>query len=128
MLLTIAAFEVLWRKQSPNNNATESSIALTKRLALALLAISAISIIILWSSYGFCNVPRASGLPLNPTMDTLLHRVPSHFLASIIALFDKLHLLPQSYLYGLAHVLIQSKAFTSFARGGSNAARIFPED
>jgi hypothetical protein len=50
-------------------------------------------------------------------MDVLLHRVPSQFEGSILALFARLHLLPQSYLYGFGHVLIQSKAFNSFLLG-----------
>jgi hypothetical protein len=121
MLLVLAAVEVAGRRRFSQGEPAESAARLSSRLALAFLAICVISVIVLWSSYGLRYAARVGGLPLNPPMDTLLQRVPSHFEASALALFAKLHLLPQSYLYGFAHVFIQSKAFTSFVLG-----RIYP--
>ena len=120
MLLALAVIEVVARRQRSLNEPSEpaeTAAKLASRLALALIAITILSIVVLWSWYGFRYAARAPGLLLNPPMAVLLHRVPSPFEASILALFAKLHLFPQSYIYGFAHVLIQSKAFTSFVLG-----------
>ncbi len=52
-------------------------------------------------------------------MTAQLHRVPSAFEGSVLGLVDRLHLLPESYTYGFAHVLYQSNAFHSFLLGRS---------
>jgi 4-amino-4-deoxy-L-arabinose transferase-like glycosyltransferase len=89
----------------------------TPRLLGALAAITALSITALWAFYGFRFAARPTGLTLNPTVPTLLARVPSQFEAHILAFALHWHLLPESYLYGFAHVLIQSQAFHSFLLG-----------
>jgi hypothetical protein len=109
MLLLLALYEALRRKRSaPSATPTKPSSA------IALTIIFAIAIFLLWSTYGFRYAARIEGLPLNPSMEAQLQRVPSHLQAHVLGLVDRFHLLPQSYTYGLAHVLIQSKAFTSF--------------
>ena len=113
MLFLLAVTEFLLQRNSAAKNSTKSA----SRLALALLLTCLISIAVLWSWYGFRYTPRADGLPLNPTMSAQLQRVPSAFEGRVLGLVDKLHLLPQSYTYGFAHVLIQSKAFTSYLLG-----------
>jgi 4-amino-4-deoxy-L-arabinose transferase-like glycosyltransferase len=117
MLLLLAAVEVVWRKPSSADDPPVSAGGLAVRLALALLAICGLALAVLWSWYGFRYTARGNGLALNPPIGALLQRVPSHFEGEALALVAKLHLLPQSYLYGFGHVLIQSKAFTSFLLG-----------
>ncbi len=87
------------------------------RLLAALASITAISVTVLWAFYGFRFAAREANLTLNPTIPTLLARVPSQFEAHVLAFALHYHLLPQSYLYGFAHVLIQSHAFHSFLLG-----------
>jgi 4-amino-4-deoxy-L-arabinose transferase-like glycosyltransferase len=91
--------------------------ATAPRLLGAIAAITAISITTLWAFYGFRFAARESGLTLNPTVPALLARIPSQFEAHILALALHWRLLPESYLYGFAHVLIQSHAFHSFLLG-----------
>ncbi len=111
MLLLLAGYELVEHRRA-------SSLArYASRLGLALLVIGAISVTILWSFYGFRYAAREDGLPLNPSMPAQLARVPSRFEGRVLALFAHLHLLPESYLYGFAHVLVQSKAFTSYLLG-----------
>lgn len=117
MLVALSCVEVAWQQRLSSGQPAVSRGRLASRLALALLAIIVVSVLVLWSWYGFRYAAREGGLALNPPMATLLSEVPSHFEGSVLALFAKLHLFPQSYIYGFAHVLIQSKAFTSFVLG-----------
>ncbi len=119
MLFLLAAYEVFCRRDPSNQAASNSRGTLTGRLALALLAVVCISVVILWSFYGFRYAARVEGLPLNPSMMAQLHRVPSVFEGRVLGRVDKLHLLPESYTYGFAHVLYQSNAFHSFVLGKS---------
>ena len=108
MLLLLSLVEVVW------------SPSLRKRslqFAAALVAIALLSVGVLWASYGFRYAARIDGLRLNPTVAAQFARVPSHAEGVALATAAKLHLLPESYLYGFAHVLVQSKAFTSFLLG-----------
>lgn len=88
---------------------------------MALAIVTVVALTVLWGWYGFHNAPRGNGLPLNPSMAAQLHRIPNAFEARILGDLNRLHLLPESYIYGFAHVLFQSKAFTSFVLG-----RIYP--
>ena len=118
MLLCLAIIELIMRRRSSAANPVESTGRLAGRLAFALIAIALISVTVLWAVYGFRYAAREDRLVLNPAMDVMLQRVPSHLEAAVLAAMAKLHLLPQSYLYGFAHVLlIQSKAFTSYLLG-----------
>jgi hypothetical protein len=111
MLLLLALCELCL------NRAPGKAGRLAAGLAAALAAITAISVTVLWAFYGFRFAARASGLSLNPTAPVLLAPVPSQFEAHILAFALRWHLLPESYLYGFAHVLIQSHAFHSFLLG-----------
>src|SRR5262249_43823616 len=70
-----------------------------------------------WCFYGFRYAGRGEGLPLVAPMAAQLHRVPSAFQGNILSAFAKWHLLPESYIYGFAHVFATSKAFHSFLLG-----------
>jgi hypothetical protein len=117
MLFSLGLTEVLWPGAPAKG---EAPTALSKRsvhFATALIVIVLISVTVLWASYGFRFAARVDGLALNPTMQAQLARVPSHFEAEVLGAIAKFHLLPESYIYGFAHVLIQSRAFTSFLLG-----------
>ena len=117
MLLLLGAAEFLWRKKSSGEEAQVSSSKFVVRLALAFLTICVLSVVVLWAWYGFRFAAREGGLPLNPSMAAQLQRVPSAFQADVLGTFARWHLLPESYLYGFAHVLFESKAFHSFLLG-----------
>jgi 4-amino-4-deoxy-L-arabinose transferase-like glycosyltransferase len=117
MLLLLSAVEILRRTKLSNPQPSISTRKYATNLALAFLVIGVISIFILWSWYGFRYAARKGSLQLNPTMPAQLLRIPSHFQASVLGAVAKWHLLPESYIYGFAHVLIQSKAFHSFVLG-----------
>jgi hypothetical protein len=117
MLVVLAGIEVIWHRRSSDDEAQARSGKDTLRLVGALGMICAISVLMLWASYGFRFAARGEGLKLNPPFQAMLQRVPSAGEAHMLAIAEKLQLLPESYLYGFAHVLYQSKAFTSFVLG-----------
>jgi 4-amino-4-deoxy-L-arabinose transferase-like glycosyltransferase len=117
MLLLLAGIELIGRQRFSKVTVAVSSSKFASRLVWALLIICVISAGVLWSWYGFRFAAREPGLPLNPSMAARLHRVPSAFQAEVLGTFVRWHLLPESYLYGFAHVLFESKAFHSFVLG-----------
>ena len=114
MLLLLSVAELFLQRES---STAQPTAKYASRLALAFLVISLISVTVLWSWYGFRYAAREGGLQLNPAMTAQLHRVPSPFFANVLGVFARWHLLPESYIYGFAHVLFQSKAFHSFLLG-----------
>ena len=117
MLFLLAMVEVVWPHGFGRPGESEPMPRDVPRLLFAFTVITLLAVLVLWSWYGFHYAPRGNGLALNPSMPDQLHHVPSALQASVLREVDRLHLLPQSYTYGFAHVLIQSKAFTSFLLG-----------
>ena len=116
MLVILAGFEV-FRRNSAHKGAQLSIGKRATRLAAALLIIGLLSVGILWGTYGFRYSARGNGLKLNPSMEEQLNQVPSSTEASVLREFARLHLLPESYIYGLAHVLFSAKSFNSYVFG-----------
>ncbi len=117
MLFLLAIAEVVWADTARSDEVADGYQKRALHFAAALVAIVILSIGVLWASYGFRYAARPDGLQLNPSMTAQLARVPSHAEAAVLAAVAKLHLLPESYIYGFAHVLFQSKAFTSYLLG-----------
>jgi hypothetical protein len=126
MLLILASIEI-FRRESADSGSPLSShehtvgeAAMGKRAAryaTALVIIGLISIAILWAAYGFRYAARGNGLQLNPPMEAQLAGVPSPTQAKVLHEFARFHLLPESYIYGFAHVLISADDFNSYLFG-----------
>jgi hypothetical protein len=114
----LAIIEVVWRGKlepelaAPPVHAGRHAL----RLALALTVILAISMTILWGSYGFRYAP-GDAVPFNPPMKTQLDRVPSALEGRLLGEIDGLHLLPAPYTYAFANILRQAKSYTSYLMG-----------
>jgi hypothetical protein len=115
MLILLAAWEALWPRAIEHESDRVRQRAL--HMAGALLVIVLLAVTILWASYGFRFAARPDGLALNPAFPAQMARVPSAFEGQVLGAMARMHLLPESYLYGFAHVLIQSHAFTSYLLG-----------
>ena len=116
MLVILGGIEVFRRNAAD----IESQLSVGKRathLAVALLIIGLISVGILWGAYAFRYSARGNGLKLIPTMEAQLNQVPSRTEARVLGGFARLHLLPESYIYGFAHVLFSAKSFNSYVFG-----------
>ena len=70
------------------------------RLLLALTAVAAISVVVLWGFYGFRYNPMM-GAPA-PSMAPLLDGLQNRRAAAAISLAARVHLLPEAFLDGLA--------------------------
>lgn len=117
MLGVLALAEILWPRPPLPWEAAASGGKRFLRYAAALIAIAALSVGVLWASYGFRYSARVDGLRLNPPLTAQLARVSNPVEQNLLITAARLHLLPESYVYGFAHVLYQSKAFTSFVLG-----------
>lgn len=115
MLLVLGVIEVVRRRSGSSVDTRRSAL----RMAGALGSIGVMSFVILWSFYGFRYAARESGQHLNPPMTEQLAQVPSPAEAKVLAEFAKLHLFPESYIYGMAHVLFSAKQFNSYIFGKS---------
>jgi len=84
------------------------------RLTAALAAITAVAIIVLWSFYGFRFQARPGNLEMTPSLaqymrgSGALPALKNPVLFFPISESARFHLLPESYLYGWADVLIGS--------------------
>jgi hypothetical protein len=74
--------------------------------AASLAAITAISLMVLWSLYGFRYAARPSQLTMNPSLTELANRLGNNSSAMVLQIAHW-HLLPESYLYGLVDVFSQ---------------------
>ena len=88
-----------------------------RHLALALLAITAIGLTILWTAYGFRYQARAEGRQMNPPLSVFLQGLSRPREAHLLQTVARFHLLPESYIYGLADVRIMSDFYASFLLG-----------
>ena len=116
MLVILAGIEV-FRRRSADMTSQLSIGKSTARLAAALLIIGLVSVGVLWATYGFRYSARGNRLKLNPTMEAQLNQVPNRTEARVLGEFARLHLLPESYIYGFAHVLFSAKSFNSYVFG-----------
>jgi Dolichyl-phosphate-mannose-protein mannosyltransferase len=86
------------------------------KFAVALCGITLISLVLLWSFYGFRYAARPNGLQLNPTLSAYIQGLKPRE-SWIISTIARRRLLPESYLYGLADVRLTAEYYTSFVLG-----------
>jgi hypothetical protein len=115
-MFLLAVFEVVWPKKLAPNVPAIPTARHARRLAIALGIIGAVSIIMLWASYGF-RYAQADAVPFIPSMAAQIQRVPSALNARVLTEIDKRHLLPAPYTYAFAYILYQATMFTSYVWG-----------
>ena len=119
MLALLTLLELVWR---PEAGAEGSRMPTGKRIlrtAGALVAVSAIALGTLWTFYGFRYAARGEGRKLSPPLEVNITTIPSKTQAAVVREMAKLHLLPESYLFGLSDVLAKSVGYHSFLFGKS---------
>ncbi len=117
MLLTLGLVEIIRKPKSAEGGPPSSIGKRALHYAIALVTICAISLTILWATYAFRYTARENGLKLNPPMAEQLAKIPSPIDAKVLGEFARLHVLPESYIYGFAHVLFSAKSFNSYVFG-----------
>jgi Dolichyl-phosphate-mannose-protein mannosyltransferase len=114
MLVLLAGCEVAFRFRTTAVDGTRLRRA--ARMAGALVVIGVIAVVVLWAFYGFRYNARPEGLRLDPTLaEYVLPLKPME--AKGILLLARFHILPESYLYGLADVRAMANGMQSFIFG-----------
>jgi 4-amino-4-deoxy-L-arabinose transferase-like glycosyltransferase len=111
MLVALAGCEVVFRFRT---DAARTRRAQQMVAALAVIGVLAVGV--LWAFYGFRYNARPDGLRLDPTLaDYVLPLKPME--AKGILSLARFHILPESYLYGLADVRAMANGMQSFIFG-----------
>ena len=113
ILLLIAAYEV-W--VAPKTTRAK----LARHLAGACAMIGLVSVMVLWSFYGFRFAARPAGLQMVPTLAQHAAELKPLERKNILGTAHW-RLLPESYIYGLVDIRISAKDFNSFILG-----RLYP--
>ena len=96
--------------------ATTETCKQALKLAGSLVAITVIALAVLWAFYGFRYAARPSGLQLNPPLTSYVQGLKPHE-TWVVSSLARFHVLPESYLYGLADVRITANFYTSYVLG-----------
>src|SRR5437867_5911608 len=118
MLALLAICEVVRGRpaKQPDSKAPVGTGRHAGRLAISVIVSALIAVGVLWTSYGFRFAARPDGLQLNPTFAEWIGQLKP-IEAQLVSFAARWHLLPESYLYGLAAVRLSAEAYTSFVLG-----------
>jgi len=117
MLFILALCEVLRCGHPFDGVIPETKGKCALRLAGALVLVGVISLGVLWAFYGFRYEPRANHLAMNPPFSQFVNGLSRPHDVWLLTTVGRFHLLPESYLYGLADVRGMSDFYTSFLFG-----------
>ena len=106
ILAVLALTEIFRRGGQPERDGEvlpESRGKQALRLGAAIAVVTGIAVVILWGAYGFRYRARPGGMEINPPLAEAVRGL-TPLEARAISSFAHWHLLPESYLYGLADV------------------------
>lgn len=103
------------RRQGPTT-LLEPAARYGLRLFAGLAVVTVLAVAVLWSFYGFRYNARPGGLRLSPTLVQYVEPLKP-LEAKGILLLARWHILPESWLYGLADVRSMANAMPSFLFG-----------
>jgi len=95
-------------------NVERARVAL--RLSGAFAAIIAVGVLVLWSFYGFRYAARPAGLQLIPSLSDYSQSL-TPFQKGSIWWMARLHLLPESYLFGMVDIRVFARGFSTSILG-----------
>jgi hypothetical protein len=86
-------------------------------LTLLLAVLVFLAAQVLWGFYGFRYAARPAGFDLNPTSAEYLQQLSRPGEAKLLTTIAHYHLLPESYIYGLADVRMMADFYSSYLLG-----------
>ena len=113
MLFLLALCEILTHKFGTQHEKLSRHVL---RSLGSVVLITLIGCVVLWSFYGFRYKARPNGLQLNPPLAAYVNGLEPHE-AWPVTTMARWHLLPESYLYGLADVRLTANYYTSYLLG-----------
>jgi hypothetical protein len=113
ILILIAAIDYWLSK----DGATSSKSPSPRQCIAALVVASLIGVGSIWTIYHFRYAARPAPLQLNPTSQQYLQSLTSPMTRHVLTTVDKLHLLPEAYIYGLADTKISAASLPSYLFG-----------
>jgi hypothetical protein len=118
MLLLLAVYVAGERSWARRRQAGEARMVGldAARMVGALVVVIGIAVLVLWGFYGFRYAARPAGLALSPSLAGYVAPLAPGQAAGIL-LMGKLHLMPESWLYGLADVRAMANGMTSYFMG-----------
>ena len=116
ILLLLAGCDWLLNRKVESTGGAQRGISVA-RYVFSLAVITAVSLTVLWAVYGFRYSARPAGLPLNPTSAEYIGSLSRPREAKLLSTVSKFHLLPESYIYGLADVRQMDDFYSSFLLG-----------
>ena len=115
MLLVLIAGELAgraWRSEHARARLPKDAL----RMAGGLVVIVLVGVFVLWGFYGFRYAARPAGLALAPTLSQYVGTLAGTESQGIL-IAGRLHLLPESWLYGLADVREMANGMPSYFFG-----------
>lgn len=116
MLLVLALVIVFDRVQAEPIGRARRALRECGRVAAALCGMGVVALLVLWAWYGFRYAARPAGLALSPTLAQYVKPL-APMEGKGILLLGRLHLLPESYLYGLTDVRRMANGMPSYFFG-----------
>lgn len=104
LLVLVAVYLVLASRaqsETPRTFERQGAFALG-----SLVFIAAVSVIVLWSCYGFRYAARPGNAQITPPTAAFLKTLDRPAEARFIGFSERHHLLPEAYLYGLTDILV----------------------
>ncbi|HSU19554.1 MAG TPA: glycosyltransferase family 39 protein [Acidobacteriaceae bacterium] len=117
MLLLLAAVCLIveWRQSRTHSQASKLPAGIG-RMVGALAVITVVAVVALWAFYGFRYSARPAGLAMSPSLAEYVKPLAARE-ANGIRFLAHLHILPESWLYGLADVRLVANGMPSFLLG-----------
>jgi 4-amino-4-deoxy-L-arabinose transferase-like glycosyltransferase len=119
MLALLVLCELIWGKRATPDAARNA--VNWRKWAIRLIGASVLACIIaigvLWAFYGFRYAARPGGLEIKPPLTQYVQGLSKPAEARILLALARAHVLPESYIYGLADIRMMEGSFTSFLFG-----------
>jgi dolichyl-phosphate-mannose-protein mannosyltransferase len=109
MLILLTGWEIA---SAPRGTRTRLGL----RLSGALVVVAGLGILMLWAFYGFRYAARPAGLQLIPSLADYSESLTG-FQKGSMWWMAHLHLLPESYLFGMVDVRLSAESFSTFVLG-----------
>ncbi|ABF40204.1 Tetratricopeptide repeat protein [Candidatus Koribacter versatilis Ellin345] len=121
MVILLAAVELFLgpRAEEGGVDHAETRSHMAKRLAVAVLAIFAITIFVVWAMYGFRYAARPDGMVLNPSLNEAIANISRPHEQWGMRMIAHYKLLPESYIAGVTDIRNMSDFYTSYVLGKS---------